>query len=144
MEFHHTLSLYYLVCLRAVYILGSPSVLVYINGLPNCVCSSDVMLLADDTKCMKEIYSSKYSPHLQSDINSLTGWCESWKLHFNLYKSLILRMFLSLSNKKPPLYHLSNNRLLVTDKHKDLGVILTNNLSWEPYYHVISIKTFVC
>ena len=63
-------------------ILGPLLFLIYINDLPSCIQYSTPYLFADDSKLIYAI--SKFNTnHLQSDINSINQWCNTWKLVIN-------------------------------------------------------------
>jgi len=66
-------------------ILGPLLFLVYINGLPDHILSSTLLLFADDTKCFKTITDENNS---HEDLNILDRWRISSNLLFNLTKNL--------------------------------------------------------
>ena len=61
-------------------ILGPILFLLYVNDLPDAVCSSTIATFADDTKLFKRIASDTDSNKLQDDVNTLEQWSTSSNL----------------------------------------------------------------
>ena len=74
-------------------ILGPLLFLVYINDLPTQAVHSDLLLFADDAKCLKPILSPSDSQQLQCDLDNLFGWSVDWKLSFNNNKCSVLHIY---------------------------------------------------
>ena len=64
-------------------IFGPILFLLYVNDLPDAVCSSTIATFADDTKLVKRIASNTDSNKLQEDLNTLKQWSTSSNLAFN-------------------------------------------------------------
>jgi hypothetical protein len=60
---------------------------IYINDLPECV-KSDVFLFADDMTIFREIKDDSDASIIQSDLNELFKWSETWLLKFHLFRNL--------------------------------------------------------
>jgi hypothetical protein len=60
-------------------VLNPVLLVTYINDLPECV-KSDVFLFADDTKSFREIKDDSDASIIQSDLNELFKWSETWLL----------------------------------------------------------------
>jgi hypothetical protein len=104
--------------------------LLYANDLPDAVEHSKISSFADDTKLFKKIYSTADAISLQSDLSSLENWSTSSGLVFNQDKCQYV------TRKKSPIKHvykINNKPLVVTKKEKDLGIWITDTLSWS--YH---------
>ena len=65
---------------------------IYINDLPECV-KSDVFLFTDDTKFFREIKDDSDASIIQSDLNELFKWSETWLLKFHPDKCKDLPVF---------------------------------------------------
>ena len=61
---------------------------IYINDLPECV-KSDVFLFADEKKFLREIKDDS-DGIIQSDLNELFNWSETWLLKFHPNKCKVL------------------------------------------------------
>jgi len=75
-------------------VLGPLLFLLYINDLPDCVTSSTTRLFADDTVVYRRITSHGDADALQSDINALQQWMDTWLMQFNASKCQVLRVTL--------------------------------------------------
>ena len=104
--------------------------LLFVNDLPDAVESSDVAMFADDTKIYKKIKSLEDAASLQSDINHLHVWSSTSRLMFNEIKCKSQ----SITRKLKPVistYNLQNNELVSVNAERDLGVWVSNNLTWN-------------
>ena len=118
-------------------ILGPLLFLLYVNDLPQQVLHSDIFLFADDTKCLKSVSSVLDSSLLQQDLNHLSTWSTNWKLSFKESKCLLLTF-----QSKPPThstlpYSISGHAIRNCHQHKDLGILMSSDLSWSS--HISSI-----
>ena len=98
--------------------------LIYINDFLNGILSP-TKLFADDTKVYRSLIDlEKDKQILQSDLDRMTEWTNTWQLNFNSW----------ITHQKDfslPDYNLSGKILKVVNEFKDLGVIMTSNLSWS-------------
>ena len=111
-------------------ILGPIVFLIYINDFLNGI-SSPTKLFADDTKVYRGLIDlEKDKQILQSDLDRMTEWTNTWQLHFNSDKCEVMRITHQKDISLPD-YNLSGKKLKVVNEFKDLGVIMTSNLSWS-------------
>ena len=86
-------------------------------------------------------------------IASISSWCDTWSLTLNKVKCNCLRISLSyrhrhaLDSTSPvtPQYFcsgLSYNYIHFTSKQHDLGMIITDDLSWSLHYDHITAKAY--
>jgi len=111
-------------------VLGPLLFLLYINDLPDCVTSSTTRLFADDTVIYRRITSHGDADALQSDINALQQWTDTWLMQFNASKCQVLRVTL----KRKPVqtsYTISGQALEEVDLAKLLGVDIDSKLTFN-------------
>jgi hypothetical protein len=122
-------------------ILGPILFLIYINDLPNTIAHSSSYLFADDTKFIKSITRFNDSSLLQSDIDSLSAWCQKWNLSLNQDQCAVMRIFLRPSDD-PPSCTINNTNIKVNNSQRDLGILVSNNLSWNPHHSHICANAY--
>ena len=116
-------------------ILGPLLFLIYVNDIPDHISKSLLYLFADDTKCLKTISDPSDVFELQHDINSLNLWSVQWRLLFNPTKIVQISFKSTLQTS----YTIGRSSISKVDSHKDLGIILSSNLTWDAHYdHIIS------
>ena len=105
-------------------ILGPLLFLVYINDMSSYVHHSHFLKFADDTKCFLHISTLSDYCALQEDITALFTWSRDSDLDFNLKKFV----HLSFKSKLDTTYTISDTRIPHSDSHKDVGLILSEDL----------------
>ena len=120
-------------------ILGPVLFLVYINDLPNYVTFSNQLMYADDSQCVRDTSSISSCILLQSDLNSLLTWSQDSNMSFNHLKSIHMRFGSSSTNFT---YSLNNCSIQTKSSHSDVGILLTNTLSWSPHISNILSKAY--
>ena len=93
---------------------------------------------ADDTKCFMHICTTSDYIALQEDIIALFTWSRETDLNFNLKKFVHLLFKCKLETT----YTISDITIPHNDSHKDLGLILSENLSWDKRYKSISARAY--
>lgn len=116
-------------------VLGPLLFLIYINDLPTYV-SSSVSLFADDCVLYREILDHNDTCILQSDINAINCWSDSWSMKLNTNKCKVMRV--SRQSHECPNYFLNNAHLEPVSSYKYLGVHIASNLSWKTHIQHIS------
>ena len=94
--------------------------------------------IKDDTKCFKRIIVQNDMDLLQSDINCLFNWSLTTHLSFHPSKSC----HLSFNQKLPTSYTINGITINSLPTHKDLGVLISNNLEWSPHQDFVFTKTY--
>ena len=114
-------------------ILGPLLFVLFINDLPDTIPTDIyVALYADDTKAYNSVKSEDDAQHLQQALSSLDNWSTRNNLKFNESKCKVL----TITRKKHPIcfnYKLGSTELLKVNEEKDLGVTVTDTLSWNPH-----------
>ena len=125
-------------------ILGPLLFLIYINDLPECINYASCYLSANDSKVLKSIFSTNDCSQLQTDLTSLEAWCNTWKLRLNKSKSTHLRLSLSNHTNSPHSchYNITGAQLQSVHSQRDLGVVISNTLSWQQHYTKLRQKTY--
>ena len=91
-------------------VLGPILFLIYINDLPNEVCSQ-VRLFADDTALYLTLESEDDSSILQNDLNILSAWETRWDMGFNPSKCQVLHRASTFTRVNGSVSCLCNKRL---------------------------------
>ena len=102
-------------------ILGPLLFLVFVNSLPKVVTTSSVYMFADDTKIMS---SNPMKP--QEGFDRIVQWCDQNKMEINVEKTHLM-MFLGDDSRK---FRMKNVNLLTSPFERDLGVVISEDLSW--------------
>ena len=125
-------------------ILGPLLFLIYINDLPECINYASCYLFADDSKVLKSIFTTNDCSQLQMDLTSLEAWCNAWKLRLNQSKSTHLRLSFSNRTNSPHNchYNIAGAQLQSVRSQRDLGVVISNTLSWQQHYTKLCQKAY--
>ena len=124
-------------------ILGPLLFLIFINDLPMSAPSCHLLLFADDAKCVKSINGLDDYRALQQDLHNLTSWSYQWNLHFNESKCALLRFTpRSVDPSYNQTYFINNYPVATKESHKDLGVLISKDLSWEDHYDYMLSKAY--
>jgi hypothetical protein len=118
-------------------VLGPILFLLYINDLPDVI-SSKCLLYADDLK----IWS--HDPVLlQQDILNIQCWSQKWSLPLNLSKCIHLPIYKSTPSSFLMFSESDElSPILSTTLTKDLGVWLSNDLSFTEHFRICAKKAF--
>lgn len=118
-------------------ILGPVLFTLFINDLPESV-TSVCKIFADDTK----LYNITKNAHvLQSDIDNLVVWSDTWDLHFNALKCKV--MHVGTTNPEQ-VYQMKagNDRIDIVkcEEEKDLGVTFDKCLKFDKHVNAVVSK----
>ena len=120
-------------------VLGPILFIIFINDIGQCVKHSTIRCFADDTRLSGKIGIAEDCSKLQEDLNAVTTWSEenNMKLHQDKFEYLSHRNNKSLLDELPFAtehfqYHTkSGDTLYPTDQVRDLGVIISSDVSWN-------------
>lgn len=121
-------------------ILGPLLFILYINDLPDVLKSALAFIFADDTKCLKSIHNPDDVYLLQEDINALLQWSIQSNLIFSSPKCAILHFWGNPSEYCD--YYLDNIKIDGKDTIKDLGILITTDLTWTTHHNQIVSKAY--
>jgi len=76
--------------------------------------------------------------YLQEDIAALFTWSTDSDFDFNLKKLV----HLSFKHKFDATYNMSDKPIPHVDHHKDLGLLLSEDLSWDKHYKFIISRAY--
>ena len=105
---------------------------------PPLVQLSNVLLFADSIKCYKSTSSVSESSLLQSDLDLFSDWCSNWNLSLNTTKCNILQLHMKSTSIISSNYCVNGSSVTTSACHEDLGIIVSDDLSWSSHYHYIS------
>ena len=111
-------------------VLGPILFVLYINDLPDLV-DSDAFLFADDTKVYRIITDTADSGVLQSDLNKLDKWSDTWLIKYNASKCKHMNIGGKSTNMVKSKYELNGQELETVTLEKDIGLYIDEKLSFE-------------
>ena len=106
-------------------VLGPLFFIIFMNDLPDNIVNSSCYLFADDSKLL----SLLTKPDLQIDIDHFTEWAHRNKMEYNIDKCKSITFSAKLASSDP--LYLNGSVVPTADSIKDLGIIITNNITWD-------------
>ena len=96
-------------------------------------------MYTDDTKIYRELRNlTSDIQTLQSDLDSLGHWANTWQLRFNEEKCEAMRI--THSREKSSTDYTLGSTLKDVNSFKDLGVVISKDLSWSQHISIIVNK----
>ena len=110
-------------------VLGPVLFLVFVNDLPASI-TTKCKIFADDTKIYHPILSLVDFDTVQQDLHSLVEWSNEWLLGFNSQKCKVMHF-----GRNNPCYEyvMNENTIESVTEDKDLGITVSNDLSFSKY-----------
>ncbi|XP_065894272.1 uncharacterized protein [Dysidea avara] len=110
------------------------------NDLPSrlSVTISKTLLYVDDTKIYNTVCSPRDISAFQNDLDLTTLWSKRYNTCFDPKKSVQL----SINPKAITNYKIADTRVVTNSSHKDLGITISSDLSWDQHYNNIILKTY--
>lgn len=101
---------------------------IYINNIPASV-HSYTRLFADECILIRKITKLFDTCILQSDLNNIARWCDTWQMKLNTKKCKSMRITKSAINSNWQCYSIIGFLITSVTSYKYLGVHITNDLS---------------
>ena len=129
-------------------VLGPILFLIYVNDLENKICMSSVCFFADDTRISKQIKSLGSKQQLERDLSTVIEWSKENNMELNNQKFELITYSCQAPSFLAELpfqrelfsYYVSEDYLLdPSSKVRDLGVLITSDMSWSQ--HMAAIVT---
>ena len=127
-------------------VLGPLLFILYLNDLNCFINKSTMRSFADDTRLLKEIKNTEDITQLQNDLNASILWSKrnNMLLHTDKFEYVCHRSGNSKFLEQLPFtkeffqYDTgSDNQLYPIHQVKDLGVVITEDLSWSPHINTM-------
>lgn len=123
-------------------VIGGILFAIYTCDVVKYVNHSEISIYADDTKLYRNISSSDDCELLQTDLDSINAWSNTWQLKLNPSKCKSIRIGYSDSSWQ---YKLGDYVLENCDHIKDLGVTFSSGLSFKLHVNDVVRKCqFIC
>ena len=125
-------------------VLGPLLFLLYVNDISNCSKDGTFILFADDTNIFVAGETPKQAYQKGNEVlKSVHRYMNLNKLHINMTKCCYIhfkpsKAYMSKPNDNELKLYIDNFPIKKTDKTRFLGVIIEENLSWDP--HITSLK----
>ena len=110
-------------------VLGPLLFLIYINDLETSLKHSLLRIFADDSKMVKEVENATDHQKLQEDLDIAINWAADNNMELNSKKFQLLQY--GNEELKTPYVTNTNEPLIKEANVKDLGVYLSEDLSWQ-------------
>ena len=117
-------------------VLGPVLFLVYINDLEVGLVS-ELSKFADDSKLLKSVSSDEDLDIVREDLHKLESWAEKWQMEFNVDKCSVMHL---VKNDMCADYSLFNKQIKVSEKERDLGIIVDNKLRFSEQCNAVVNK----
>ena len=123
-------------------VLGPVLFILYLNDLESCIKHSIISSFADDTRLKKAIQSTHDTKKLQDDLDSTIEWSErnNMQLHQSKFELLThstgrAKLMTELPFSTEFTEYSTQDQSVISPKPKvrDLGVTITEDLSWSPH-----------
>lgn len=130
-------------------VLGPILFLIFINDMELCINHSIIRCFADDTRISKSIISQSDVSLLQDDLNNIIEWSNknNMSLHKDKFEYVCQKYNKNNTLSELPFfseyftYNVSDEIFLTPiNQVRDLGVLVSSNMSWSPHIKSIADK----
>ena len=117
-------------------VLGPLLFIIYINDITKVVKYCRIRMFADDSKLQHTICSLEDRERLQEDLNAIIDWSRNNNMELNESKFELLHF--GYNEELKDAYKLpSGTSIKSRSTVQDLGINISNNLSWRNHYYSI-------
>ena len=121
-------------------VLGPLLFLIYINDITSVV-QCNIRLFADDTTIFIDIDDPQRTADiLNTDLDAISNWAAQWLITFSPPKTESMTITLKDRRLQQPDLYMNDTRITEVDNHKHLGIIFSNDLSWDHHVQHIVAK----
>ena len=104
--------------------------LIFINDLPKSVRFVKLLMFTDDTKLILPISNNRDRYNFELEIESIIDWSVLNKIGFNEHKFVYPNFGCTAEGSGSNEYVVNGQHIQPAHNHKDLGIIITSDLSW--------------
>ncbi|KAF2361543.1 Protein of unknown function DUF4817 [Trinorchestia longiramus] len=108
-------------------VLGPLLFIIYINNLDVGIISK-INKFDDDTKLCHSAFTERDRATIQSDLNRLLQWSETWQMSFNIENWSVMHVGANNRHFQHTMYNIP---IETVQQQRDLGVIVTENLKHD-------------
>ena len=113
---------------------------IYVNDIDEGV-NSYMSLFADDAKILRKVQNEEDCSLLQRDLDKIWEWSQKWEMEFNVKKCSVME-FGKSKHRITRDYKMGNDVIKRSMSEKDLGIIVSDNLSPEKHINKIVGETY--
>ena len=82
----------------------------------------------DDGKLIVEIGTDRENDDMQSEINKIVKWCETWSMELSPEKCKVMHLG---KQTNPNDYFIARKKQGITDCERDFGVLVSSDGTWH-------------
>ena len=110
------------------------------TSLTVSVDSSETKLFTDASLIFRMINSQQDADYLQKDLTALEKWEREWQMSFRPEKCTVVRIHATKNSVINTTYTMYNQVLQTTASSKNLGVTLSDDLTWQKHVDITTSK----
>ena len=122
-------------------ILGPLLFLIYVNDFGRQL-ENESYLFADDSSVLRQYRVGTETiaeNSINEDLIKLLKWATTWKLTFNISKTVLINFSLNIRNNPSLSISFDGTLIKPVETHKHLGIVLSSDLKWRDHVnHVVS------
>ena len=117
--------------------IGPLLFILFINDLPGSL-THKFKLYTDDGKLIVELGTDQDDKDMQSYINKIIKWCETWSMELSPEKCKVMHLG---KQTNPEDYFIAGKKLSITECERDLGVRgVSSDGTWDEHVNSAASK----